>query len=299
MSSPHQELHAYSAEKRPNPWLAILNGIVRYPVLIARNRVLVANFANREFHARFKGSVIGPGWALIHPLFLFGLYYLVFGVMFKRDAAEDAGRLPHWYTVYMFAGILAWTVFAETANRCCHLLLENGNLIKKVAFPSELLPLPLVVVNLLVFAAGLVAFYGIGWFVSGILPGINLLFLPLVMAVQLVFTLGIGLFLACLTVFLRDTGQIFPIVCQGWFFATPIFWTPRMLGDSWTVLGPILTCNPMYHVIGAHRIVLGVEPGGTMDVLAACGHAFVPAFVTFMLGYAFFKAYQHRFADEV
>jgi len=297
MSPASRPLHEYSAENQPNPWLAILNGLVRYPVLIARNRVLVANFANREFYARFKGSVIGPGWALIHPLFLFGLYYVVFGVLFKQR--DDPSRPPHWYTLYMFSGILAWTVFAETSIRCCHLLLENGNLIKKVAFPSELLPLHLVVVNLLVFACGLLAFYATAYFVAGLLPGWNLLFLPVVMLVQMVFTLGIGLFLACLTVFLRDTSQIFPIVCQGWFFATPIFWHQEMLKDSWPTVGPVLTLNPMYHIIGAHRVVLGVEPGGLWDVLTTCGHAFVPAFVTFMLGYAFFKAYQHRFADEV
>jgi lipopolysaccharide transport system permease protein len=299
MSPPPNELHTYSAENQPSPWLAILNGLVRYPVLIARNRGLVANFASREFHARFKGSVIGPGWALIHPLFLFGLYFVVFGLMFGQR--DQAGKPPHWYTLYMFSGVLAWTVFSETAIRCCTLILENGNLIKKVAFPSELLPLPLVVVNLLVFVFGLVALYGIGFFLNGHLPGVNLLFLPLVLAIQLVFTLGIGLFLACLTVFLRDTSQIFTIVSQAWFFGSPVFWYPEMGGvrEKWSIVGPILTLNPLYHLLGAHRIALGVEPGGPLELLAACGTAFVPAFLTFMLGYAFFKAYQHRFADEV
>jgi lipopolysaccharide transport system permease protein len=298
------EIHHYSADQTPNPWRRILTGLVSYPVLIWRHRELVANFTQREFWVRFQGSMLGPLWVLIHPLFLFTVYFLVFGVLL--DMRQIEGQPAYIYPLYLLSGILAWTVFNETAVRSCTGVLENGNLIKKVAFPSELLPLHLVVVNLLVFVVGALALLVVSWFLGANLLGWNLWFLPLVLLIQLVFTMGVSLFLATANVFLRDTSQIFTIGSQAWFFATPIFWYEKMFGDSEGMAMALvwLRLNPMYYIVNAHRMVLGLPTSANVAPSAAiileyCGYAFLPAFVCFMLGYAYFKAYQHRFADEV
>src|SRR5262245_35915961 len=116
-------IHEYDAQRAQSPWLRILTGVVTYPAMVLRHRSLVSNFVNREFQIRFKGSTLGPAWVLIHPLFLFAIYWGVFGFLFKARGPE--GKPEHWYTLYMFAGILAWTTFAEAANRSCHVIMEN------------------------------------------------------------------------------------------------------------------------------------------------------------------------------
>jgi ABC-type polysaccharide/polyol phosphate export permease len=290
-------IHEYSAGRAPSALLRILTGIFTYPLLMYRHWGLVLNFSRREFHGRFKGSALGALWVLIHPLFTFLIYWVMFGVLLGARGKE--GQSPNWYAFYLLSGVLTWTVFVETATRSCNVILENGNLIKKVAFPSELLPLHLVGVNLLVFLTGVTAFFLLGAIMGELYPSWKLLFLPLVLLVQLVFTMGVGLFLACAQVFLRDTAQIFTIVSQAWMFATPIFWHEGMFEGKIEPWLPLLKLNPMLHIVGAQRVVLGIIPGTVEDILSSCGIAFVSAFVVFVLGYAFFKGYQDRFADEV
>ncbi len=298
----------YDAERGSGSLLQFLGEALLYPVLLYKHRTLVRNFFRREFQSRFRGSILGSFWTLIHPLFLFITYYLVFGMMFNVRSPQ--GMHPLWYSFYLFTGVLAWTVFAETTIRCTTVVVENGNLIKKVAFPAQVLPVHISAVNLVVFIVGSLAYFVIAALTGFAFPGPNLLLLPLVLVVLMFFTVGVGLILAALNVFFRDVNQIFPILANLWFFATPVFWYDEMLmggaknNPQLQTIFSLLQLNPLNPIIKALRAVLcipriGTEKDTLGSVLGLVGQAALPAFTVFLIGFVLFRSLQYRFADEV
>jgi lipopolysaccharide transport system permease protein len=298
----------YDAERGSGSVLQFLQEAILYPVLLYKHRTLVRNFFRREFQSRFRGSLLGSFWTLIHPLFLFITYYLVFGMMFNVRSPEGMHSL--WYSFYLFTGVLAWTVFAETTVRCTTVVVENGNLIKKVAFPAQVLPVHIVSVNLVVFIVGSLAYFVIAALTGFAYPGLNLLLLPLVLVVLMFFTIGVGLILAALNVFFRDVNQIFPILANLWFFATPVFWYDEMLmggaknNPQLETILTLLQWNPLNPIIKALRAVLcipriGTEKDTLASVLGLVGQAALPALAAFLIGFVLFRSLQYRFADEV
>ncbi len=305
-SAPQEQ--GYDADRGSGSILQFLKEALFYPVLLYQHRTLVRNFFRREFQSRFRGSILGSFWTLIHPLFLFITYYLVFGMMFNVRSPKGMHSL--WYSFYLFTGVLAWTIFAETTIRCTTVVVENGNLIKKVAFPAQVLPVHIVSVNLVVFLVGSLAYFIIAALTGFAYPGINLLLLPLVLLVLMLFTIGVGLILAALNVFFRDVNQIFPIIANLWFFATPIFWYDQMLmggaknNPRLHTIFALLQWNPLNPIIKALRAVLCIPRIGTdkdtlSSVLALVGQAALPALAAFLIGFVLFRSLQYRFADEV
>ena len=283
---------------------------VSYPLKVYRHRYLVANAFRRELFGRFKGSLLGVGWVLIHPVFLFITYYLVFGLLFNMRGKP--GAPASWYSFYLFSGILIWMLFSETTLRSCSIVVDNGNLIQKVAFPSELLPLPLVLVNLVVLGVGLFVIYAgsavwalvdsstlaITW------PGPEfLLIFPLAFEVAL-FALGVGLFLAAAHVFLRDTLQIYTVILLFWFFVSPIFWYSDFVSrgggaDFLRRMQGFIQANPFYSYTLGIRGALGISDRPWSDALSGVEGGLLPALAAFLLGCFFFNLLKRRFADEV
>jgi lipopolysaccharide transport system permease protein len=295
------EWQGYDAVKDRPRILRYLAEIPGYPLLIWKHRSLVRNFYRRELLGRFRGSVFGLLWVLIHPIFLFVTYYLVFGIMF--GTRSPGGQHELWYPLFLFSGVIAWTAFAESTTRCTSLVVENGNLIKKVSFPAQLLPLHILSVNVLVFLVGAFCYFLLAFFTGFPMPGLPVLLLPLVLLVQLVMSLGLSLLLGAVHVFYRDIQQIYPILMNFWFFATPIFWYVGMIQGMESLL-PALEWNPMFPLMLAHRDVLGIpdatgQAASFVEVLQRIGTAALPAFIIFVLGYVVFRSLQHRFADEV
>ena len=302
--------HGWDADTDKGSRLRFLKELLDYPALAYRHKALLYNFYRREFHGRFRGSILGMFWVLMHPIFMFLTYYLAFGVLF----ASRNLPVPMHYPLYLFLGIIAWMAFAETTIRATTLVVENGNLIQKVAFPAQLLPLHLLAVNTIVYLVGglivLIIAVAVGWPVAWF----NLLGLPYVLLVQSVFALGLSLFLAAAFVFLRDLSQVYPIFMTFWFFASPIFWHRGMLSaETYKSFAPYLELNPIYHLVSAHRAAFGlgtegmsfsspevVYPNaGLWDVLAYATAALPWAIVALVIGFVTFRSVQHRFADEV
>lgn len=181
---------------------------------------------------------------IIHPLTQAAIFTLVL--------AELMGaRLPgmtetkYAYPIYLMSGILAWSLFSEVISRCLNLFIENGNLLKKIAFPRICLPLIVagsaLFSNLLLFIAIIVLFAFLGH-----LPGVQVAWVPILMLVTLAFGLGLGLLLGVLNVFIRDVGQVVPVVLQLGFWLTPIIYTPNIVPEA---LRPLLYMNPMTTVV--------------------------------------------------
>src|SRR5512134_2653932 len=182
---------------------------------LPRYRGLIQSLVARELKARYRGSVLGFFWSFINPLLLLLIYSFVFTFVIP---ARAPGHEP--YALFMFCGILPWTWFSASLLESSNVLISGGNLIKKVLFPAEILPIVSVLANMVHFFFGLpilavfLIYYRIPLNVG------EFAWFPVVVFVQLLFTLGLALMLSALTVHFRDLRDILSNVLTFWFFAT-------------------------------------------------------------------------------
>jgi ABC-type polysaccharide/polyol phosphate export permease len=279
--------------------LAHVGSILRFPALVARNRYMVHNFLRRDILGRVSGSFLGVGWLLLQPIFLFVVYYAVFGVLFadRNVGAED----PDVYAVYLFSGILVWQAFAEATSTSCGVIVDNGSLVKKVSFPSEVLLVHVQVSAMFTYLVGAAVCCAIAWPLGIARPTWLLAALPLVMAVQMAMTLGIGFLLANLYVFVRDLVQLWRILIMAWMFLTPVFWQPALLHRQLPadVVPWVVNLNPVYPLMQAHRIALGGSQDYLGEFWPQLGVAAVWAVALLVIGNAVFMSRKHKFADLI
>jgi homopolymeric O-antigen transport system permease protein len=252
-----------------------------------RYRLLIQSLVGRELKARYRGSVLGFFWSFVNPLLLLLTYGLVFTYMLPvpRSAALEP------YFLFLFCGILPWTWFSSSLLESASVLISGGNLIKKVLFPAEVLPVVTVVSNLVHFLLGLpilLAFL-LAW--GKLKP--SALFLPVPLAVQFVLTLGLCLFLSALTVHFRDLMNILGHVLHLWFFATPVLYA---LAEVPPRLQVVLRLNPMAYVLTAYQQILfsgSFRPGRGLLV------AGLFAVLAFALGAFVFERLRDTLSEEV
>jgi lipopolysaccharide transport system permease protein len=312
------EIHSYDAVTAPRGMLKHIFPILGYPKVIASNTEILANFFRRDLLGRFRGSFLGIFWVLIQPIFMFAIYFFVFGYLFAPRMAPGAGPNVE-FALYLFSGIIAFSSFSESTTRSCGVVLENGNLVKKVRFPCELLPIPNVLVAMITYLVGAVVFLIVGFSFGMLEVGPHTFAWPLVILVHAVMSLGFGLILACLQVLIRDTAHLYAIASQAWFFLSPVFWFPRMLEEKLGSWSWVLEFNPMYPLVHAHRQALGftspnmglmvhyAEDASGKPIMGAplesvwyhTGIAAIWAFFFLFIGYSFFTSRKNKFSDLV
>jgi ABC-type polysaccharide/polyol phosphate export permease len=252
-----------------------------------RYRLLIQSLVGRELKARYRGSVLGFLWSFINPVLLLLTYGLVFTYVFP--AARSKNVSP--YFLFLFCGILPWTWFQASLAESSGVLIAGGNLIKKVLFPAEVLPVVTVLANLVHFLFGLpVLILFLAW--EGRLSWSALLF-PLPVLVQLLFSLGLALFLSALTVHFRDIQNILAHVLHLWFWGSPILY---YYGDIQGRFRTVLRLNPMSHILVSYQQILfeGTFNHGEGLLLAAG-----VSVVTFALGAFLFERLRDTLAEEV
>ena len=259
-------------------------------VQLLRYRGLIQSLVARELKARYRGSVLGFFWSFINPLLLLLVYSFVFTVI--MPGAHDERIEP--YALFMFCGILPWTWFSSSLAESSGVLIAGGNLIKKVLFPAEILPLVTVLANMVHFFFALPILAGFLVYYHRPLHAGELALFPLVVLVQLVLTMGFALILSALTVHFRDIRDILANLLTFWFFATPIIY-PYFQMEDWQVR--ILEFNPFTHLAITYQEILYFEgPVGHWKWLLAVGAASV---VFFFFGYFVFDRLRDTFAEEV
>ncbi|NIP30365.1 MAG: ABC transporter permease [Candidatus Dadabacteria bacterium] len=194
------------------------------------------------------------------------------------------------YALWLIAGLLPWLFFAEAVNRAPNGVVGNSNLIKKMVFPSEIMPFVHLVVALVNHLIGVGILFGFLLFLDYGVSLKILLIIPYILAIS-IFILGISWFLSALNVFLRDVGQIIGVLVYLWFFLTPILYTPQMIPES---LQGVFSLNPMLHAIEGYRIA--VLDKVEMDIAGLVYLLFCSLFI-FVLGALTFKRLKPEFAD--
>ncbi len=213
-------------------------------------RFFILSSIKTEFRSRFARSKLGGAWMVLHPLAQVAIYALVLSAVLSAKLPGIDNRYA--YAIYLMAGTLSWSLFSEVLTRALNIFIDNANLLKKVMFPKLALPVILtgsaLTTNLLLFMAILVVFGLLGH-----IPGINLLWIPILTALTLALALGLGLALGILNIFIRDIGQIIPIILQFWFWLTPIVYSTEMIPEKYHSL---MLINPMTGIIISYHDVL-------------------------------------------
>lgn len=255
-----------------------------------RYRGLIQTLVVRDLKARYRGSVLGFFWSFFNPLLLLLIYTFVFTKVLVGIHPEEMEP----YALFMFCGILPWTWFSSSILEASNTLISGGNLIKKVLFPAEVLPIVTVLANMVHFFLGLVILVAFLIYYQRPIEGLQLLWFPVIVLVQLVFTIGLSLFLSAMTVHFRDLKDLLSNLVQFWFFATPIIYPMQTIPENmrWW-----LNLNPMTHLMISYQEVLFFPgPHGHWKWLMALAAGSI---VVFLLGYFVFDRLRDSFAEEV
>jgi ABC-type polysaccharide/polyol phosphate export permease len=255
-----------------------------------RYRALIQSLVARELKARYRGSVLGFFWSFVNPLLLLLVYTFVFTVVLP--GAHPPELQP--FALFMFCGILPWTWFSSSLLEASNVLIAGGNLIRKVLFPAEVLPIVTVFAGLVHFCLGLPILAAFLLYYRVPLVPADLLWFPLIVLIQLVLTLGIALIVSALTVHFRDVRDLLSNLLTLWFFATPIIYALSQVPDS---VRRLLNLNPFTHLAVAYQEVLfRTGPFAQWPRLLAVGAG---AALIFVFGYFVFDRLRDTLAEEV
>lgn len=249
-------------------------------------RELLKTSVKKDIGGKYKHSFLGVLWSFINPLLQILVYALIFPLVMKNGGSYKD------YTVFMVCGLIPWAYFTTVINRASFIMIENGNILKKVYFPRSILPLSLVTsetINFLVSCIIILAFIVIKGF------GISkfILFFPLVLLIQYVLLLGIALIFSAVTVYMRDIQHFIGVVLQLLFYATPIVYSIDTIPENFRW---ILKWNPMTYIIEGYRVIFYNQ---TMPDLKSLGVLGIISIIILIVGYLLFNKLQKRFAEEL
>ncbi len=267
---------------------------VTYPLLtLWRNRGLIRVMVRRDVLGRYRGSFAGAFWTVMSPLLLMLTYFFVFGLVLRARAGHDASRSG--FALYFLAGMLPWLAFSEAVGRAPSVLIEHRNFVKKLVFPVETLPANLVAAGLITEFFALVLFTLFLLILRGAVPP-AIVWLPLLILPQILFTAGLSWFLAAMGVFVRDLGQTIGFILTVWFFLTPICYPEESLATLPHFVTLVLSKNPIYVLVAGYRTVL-LE--NRAPALGPLWKFWLLAAAVFVLGHAWFYKLRKSFADIV
>jgi lipopolysaccharide transport system permease protein len=247
-------------------------------------RELLFFFAWRDIKVRYKQTVMGALWAIIQPFFTMVIFSLFFG----RLANIPSDGLP--YPVFSYTALVPWTFFANALAQGSNSLVFSANMIKKIYFPRLALPIATVLAGILDFALAFIVLLGIMLY-YGIVPTINIIWLPFFFLLALLTSVGVCLWLSAMNVQFRDVRYTIPFLTQVWLFITPIAYPSSSIPEPWrTVYG----INPMAGVVEGFRwALLGTDTApGKMIIVST-----LVALTLFISGAFYFRRMEQSFAD--
>lgn len=267
---------------------------------------LVLSLAKRDLKTRYKDSIFGFLWSLFRPAFLTLILWLVFSHIVPVPFPDTkVTKVPYW--LHVLVSIVVWNFFVGSLHEAANSVIAHANLIKKVRLDSEVFPIAAIVANGVHFALALAVVLLI-MLLSGHLPPLYILLLPLMVGILVLFTLGLSLYLSALNVLYRDVGSALELVVLAWFYVTPLIYAlpvaenriTHTLGAGWF---KVYMLNPMTPIVTAIRKTLLYGSGaGEMiytQLATYLGIALVVSVVLTLTGFKLFHKLSDRFADEL
>jgi lipopolysaccharide transport system permease protein len=247
---------------------------------------LLREWTGRTLQARYQQSLLGWLWAIVQP----AAQTLILAMVFTRVLPVDTGDTP--YLLFSYAAMVPWAFLATSLSDMATSIVDNMNLVTKVYFPREALPIASMLARLLDFGIAFALLVVLACYYQVPLLSPALLVLPIVVALQIVLIAGLGLALAAGNVFVRDVRSLLVLGTQLWFYASPVIYPVDAVPESFR---RYYLANPMAGIIEAYRAVMvrGEMPDGSLVV------AGVTAATVFVIGYSVFKRAEARFADVV
>lgn len=251
---------------------------------------LILSLARRELLARYKGSALGIVWALLTPIVMIAIFTFIFAGIFGARFGSSAS---HWdYAVHLFCGLLPWTMFQEAVLQSSTTIVSHANLVKRVVFPLETLPIAQTLSSLGNQLFGTVALLVAIVIIRQRLP-LTILWLPALLIPQFLFTLGAAWLIASLGVFLRDIAQGISLFMMAWMFLTPIIYPESIVPARYHLF---INLNPLTPLIRSYRRIL-IE--GAPPDWAGLSYFSAFALVSFLFGYWWFARTRKNFADVI
>ncbi len=249
-------------------------------------RELIYLLAWRDIKVRYKQTVLGVGWAILQPFFTM----IIFSIFFGKLAGIPSDGIP--YPIFAYAALVPWTFFANGVRQSSSSLVGGAEMIRKIYFPRLVIPLSSVLSGVLDFILAFTLLLLMMLF-YGIVPTVAVLWLPALLLLALVTSLGVGFWLTAMNVQFRDVKYVVPFLIQAWMFATPIAYPSSLVPERWRLFYGL---NPMVGVVEGFRwALLGVKTApGAMIVVSS-----IVAVVLFVTGAFYFRRMERSFADVI
>jgi len=257
--------------------------------LLGRHRDLTMAMAKREISDRYAGQAFGMLWAVVHPLFMLGLYVFIFAFVFKAKIGGTV-EMPLDYTTYLLSGLVAWMGFQESLGKSCSAISGNASLVKQVVFPLEILPVKGVLASLfpqVISLAALIVYV----VVSHGVPPATYLMLPVLIALQIMAMIGLGFILAAIGAYFRDIKDLVQLFSVAGVYLMPVFYLPAWVPP---LFKPLLYLNPFSYVIWCYQDVLYF--GRFQHPWAWAINALL-SFAVFVIGYRIFRKLKPSFGN--
>lgn len=248
-------------------------------------RTMMASLVRRDLRGRYKGSVLGFLWTFVNPLLQFFVYTVVFSVILKND-------IPKYY-LFLFVALIPFLFFSSCLTGGATAVLNQKDMVKKIYFPREVLPISFVTTCFVNMLFCFVIVFAVV-FISGVrLDPVGLLFLPLVMLVEYLMALGIAFITSAVTVYFRDLEYILGILAMLWMYMTPVMYAPDIVPEQ---IRPVFNLNPMTYIINAYRDILyyGKRPDA-MELL----YGFLLGLALLAIGLVVFEKLKKHFVEEL
>jgi ABC-2 type transport system permease protein len=247
-------------------------------------RELLKTNIKKEIRGKYKGAWLGVLWSYLNPLFMLVVYSVVFSKVMKID-------IPN-YTMFLFTALIPWTFFTAALTQGSDSIVMNGNILKKVYFPREIIPISVVTSNVMNFLfSSLIMFFSI--LISGLGFSWYILLFPVILLIQYLLILGISFILSSITVYIRDMQHIIGVVLMAMFYATPIVYSLDMVPQN---LKNLLMINPMTAIISSYRDILFYKQLPNLQHLAIM---FFVSLLLIYVGLIIFRKLQRNFAEEL
>ena len=245
-----------------------------------KNWFILRTLITKDFKLRYRRSVLGVAWSVLNPLLMMVVLTAVFSFMF-RFSIEN-------FPLYLILGTILFSLMADSTNAAMDSITGAASLIKKIRIEKMIFPLESVGFQVVSFAISLIAVVLVMLYFQ-IAPTPNLLLLPVLIIFVMLFSLGLGLLLAALSVFFRDVKHLWGVVLTAWTYATPLFWPVDLL-EGWMVT--VEQFNPMYHYVTYFRDIV---MWNTTPSLLEHGICLGMALVTLLIGFIVFRRSESKF----